>query len=39
MDHRSEIRDFRTTRRAELTPEQAGLPGDRVPVQGETRGD
>ncbi|MEU4419587.1 helix-turn-helix transcriptional regulator [Actinoplanes sp. NPDC024001] len=26
MDHRSEIRDFLTTRRARLTPEQAGLP-------------
>jgi transcriptional regulator with XRE-family HTH domain len=26
MDHRSEIRDFLTTRRAGLTPEQAGLP-------------
>jgi transcriptional regulator with XRE-family HTH domain len=26
MDHRSEIRDFLTTRRARITPEQAGLP-------------
>jgi transcriptional regulator with XRE-family HTH domain len=26
MDHRSEARDFLTTRRARLTPEQAGLP-------------
>jgi transcriptional regulator with XRE-family HTH domain len=26
MDHRSETRDFLTTRRARLTPEQAGLP-------------
>jgi transcriptional regulator with XRE-family HTH domain len=26
MDHRSEIRDFLTTRRARLTPERAGLP-------------
>lgn len=26
MDHRAEIRDFLTTRRARLTPEQAGLP-------------
>jgi transcriptional regulator with XRE-family HTH domain len=25
MDHRSEIRDFLTTRRAKITPEQAGL--------------
>ena len=28
MDHRSEARDFLTTRRARLTPEQAGLPLD-----------
>jgi transcriptional regulator with XRE-family HTH domain len=26
MDHRSEVRDFLTTRRARLTPEDAGLP-------------
>ncbi|MCU7726914.1 hypothetical protein ODJ79_24575 [Actinoplanes sp. KI2] len=26
MDHRSEARDFLTTRRARLTPERAGLP-------------
>jgi transcriptional regulator with XRE-family HTH domain len=26
MDHRSEIRDFLTTRRARITPDQAGLP-------------
>jgi len=26
MDHRSETRDFLTTRRARITPEQAGLP-------------
>ena len=26
MDHRSEIRDFLTTRRARITPQQAGLP-------------
>jgi len=26
MDHRSEARDFLTTRRARITPEQAGLP-------------
>ena len=26
MDHRSEARDFLTTRRAKITPEQAGLP-------------
>jgi transcriptional regulator with XRE-family HTH domain len=26
MDHRSETRDFLTTRRAKITPEQAGLP-------------
>ncbi|MGA8114028.1 MAG: helix-turn-helix transcriptional regulator, partial [Actinocatenispora sp.] len=26
MDNRSEIRDFLTTRRARITPEQAGLP-------------
>jgi transcriptional regulator with XRE-family HTH domain len=26
MDHRAEIRDFLTTRRARITPEQAGLP-------------
>ncbi|MFF5076544.1 helix-turn-helix transcriptional regulator [Actinoplanes sp. NPDC000266] len=26
MDHRSEIKDFLTTRRARITPEQAGLP-------------
>jgi hypothetical protein len=26
MDHRSEIRDFLTTRRAKITPDQAGLP-------------
>ncbi|MCO8273779.1 helix-turn-helix transcriptional regulator [Actinoplanes sp. TRM 88003] len=26
MDHRGEIRDFLTTRRARITPEQAGLP-------------
>jgi transcriptional regulator with XRE-family HTH domain len=35
MDHRSEIRDFLTTRRARITPDQAGLPaygtGRRVP--------
>jgi transcriptional regulator with XRE-family HTH domain len=35
MDHRSETRDFLTTRRARITPEQAGLPaygtGRRVP--------
>ena len=26
MDQRSEIRDFLTTRRARITPQQAGLP-------------
>ncbi|MFG1992177.1 helix-turn-helix transcriptional regulator [Actinoplanes sp. NPDC048988] len=35
MDHRSEIKDFLTTRRARITPAQAGLPaygtGRRVP--------
>ena len=35
MDHRAETRDFLTTRRARITPEQAGLPaygtGRRVP--------
>jgi hypothetical protein len=27
MDNRTEIRDFLTTRRAKIAPEQAGLPG------------
>jgi hypothetical protein len=26
MDHRAEIREFLTTRRAKITPQQAGLP-------------
>ena len=26
MDHQSEVRDFLTTRRARLNPDQAGLP-------------
>jgi hypothetical protein len=27
MDNRNEIRDFLVSRRARITPEQAGLPG------------
>ena len=26
MEHRAEVRDFLTTRRAKITPERAGLP-------------
>lgn len=36
MDNRAEIRDFLTTRRAKVSPEQAGLPryGSRRRVPG-----
>jgi hypothetical protein len=36
MDNRTEVRDFLTSRRARITPEQAGLPlyGTNRPVTG-----